>query len=40
MFLLVLTLAAAEVAIGLALLLAIHRRLGNLDGDRLSRLRG
>lgn len=40
MFLLVLTLAAAEVAIGLALLLAVHRRLGTLDGDRLSRLRG
>jgi len=40
MFLLVLTLAAAEVAIGLALLLAVHRRLGSLDGDRLSRLRG
>jgi NADH-quinone oxidoreductase subunit K len=40
MFLLVLTLAAAEVAIGLALLLAVHLRVGTLDGDRLSRLRG
>jgi NADH-quinone oxidoreductase subunit K len=40
MFLLVLTLAAAEVAIGLALLLAVHLRVGSLDGDLLSRLRG
>lgn len=40
MFLLVLTLAAAEVAIGLALLLAVHVRLGSLDSDRLSRLSG
>jgi NADH-quinone oxidoreductase subunit K len=40
MFLLVLTLAAAEVAIGLALLLAVHLRVGSLDGDQLSRLRG
>jgi len=40
MFMLVLTLAAAEVAIGLALLLAVHLRVGTLDGDRLSRLRG
>jgi len=40
MFMLVLTLAAAEVSIGLALLLAVHLRVGSLDGDRLSRLRG
>jgi NADH-quinone oxidoreductase subunit K len=40
MFLLVLTLAAAEVAIGLALLLAVRLRVGSLDADRLSRLRG
>jgi NADH-quinone oxidoreductase subunit K len=40
LFLLVLTLAAAEVAIGLALLLAVHLRVGSLDADQLSRLRG
>jgi NADH-quinone oxidoreductase subunit K len=40
MFLLVLTLAAAEVAIGLALLLAVHLRVGSLNSDQLSRLRG
>jgi len=40
MFLLVLALAAAEVSIGLALLLAVHQHLRSLDGDLLSRLRG
>jgi NADH-quinone oxidoreductase subunit K len=40
MFLLVLTLAAAEVSIGLALLLAVHLRARSLDSDLLSRLRG
>lgn len=39
-FLLILTLAAAEVAIGLALALAMHHRVGTLDVDRLSRMRG
>lgn len=39
-FLLILTLAAAEVAIGLALALAMYHRLGTLDVDRLSRMRG
>ncbi|WP_370306142.1 NADH-quinone oxidoreductase subunit NuoK [Sinimarinibacterium flocculans] len=33
MFVLVLTLAAAEVAVGLALLLQIHRRFRSLDPD-------
>jgi NADH-quinone oxidoreductase subunit K len=36
MFVLVLTLAAAEVAVGLALLLQIHRRFRSLDPDALS----
>lgn len=40
LFLLVLTLTAAEVAIGLALVLAVHRRFRGLDADLLSRMRG
>ena len=40
LFMLVLTLTAAEVAIGLALVLAMYRRLGSLDSDGLSRMRG
>ena len=39
MFILVLTLAAAEVAVGLALALLIYRRFGHLDADALNRLR-
>lgn len=35
-----LTIAAAEVAVGLALVVAIHRRLGRTDVDDVSRLRG
>ncbi|MGH6900218.1 MAG: NADH-quinone oxidoreductase subunit NuoK [Geminicoccaceae bacterium] len=40
MFILVLTLAASEVAIGLALILQIWRRLHTLDADAVSRMRG
>jgi NADH-quinone oxidoreductase subunit K len=40
LFLLILTLAAAEVAVGLALVLAVHHRLRTLDADALSRMRG
>ncbi len=40
MFILILTLAAAEVSVGLALILQIFRRLGTLDGDAASRMRG
>ncbi len=39
MFLLVLSLAAAEVAVGLALTLQVHRQFGSLDLDALSELR-
>ena len=39
MFILVLTLAAAEVAVGLALVLAIHQRFKTLDVTALSELR-
>jgi NADH-quinone oxidoreductase subunit K len=39
MFLLVLTLAAAEVSVGLALLLQIHRRFKSLDTDVLSEMK-
>lgn len=39
MFVLVLTLAAAEVAVGLALVLAIHQRFKTLDVTALSELR-
>lgn len=39
-FLFVLTMAAAEVAVGLALVLAIHRQFGSLDADAVSELRG
>ncbi len=39
MFLIVLTLAAAEVAVGLALLLQIHLRFKTLDPDALSRMK-
>lgn len=40
MFMLVLTLAAAEVAVGLALVLQLYKRFKTLDLDVLSKLRG
>ncbi|WDE03826.1 NADH-quinone oxidoreductase subunit NuoK [Thalassomonas viridans] len=40
MFILILSLAAAEVAIGLALLIRMQRRYQSLDIDRLSEMRG
>jgi NADH-quinone oxidoreductase subunit K len=40
MFILIITLAAAEVAIGLALALQVYRRFGTLDADAVSRMRG
>jgi NADH-quinone oxidoreductase subunit K len=40
MFLLVLTLAAAEVGVALGLVMQIHRRFQTLDVDVLSRMRG
>ena len=40
MFMLVLTLAAAEVAVGLALVLQLYKRFRTLDLDVLSKLNG
>ncbi|MBI2893346.1 MAG: NADH-quinone oxidoreductase subunit NuoK [Deltaproteobacteria bacterium] len=40
MFLFVLTVAAAEVSVGLALLLQVRRRLGTVDADVARRLGG
>ncbi len=40
MFILILTLAAAEVAVGLALLINMQRRYRSLDIDILARMRG
>ncbi|TLU64182.1 NADH-quinone oxidoreductase subunit NuoK [Thalassotalea litorea] len=40
MFILILTLAAAEVAIGLALLIRMQHQRHNVDVDGLSKLRG
>ncbi len=40
MFIFILTLAAAEVSVGLALLLQIHRRFATLDADAASGMRG
>jgi NADH-quinone oxidoreductase subunit K len=40
MFILVLTLAAAEVAVGLALLIRMQHRYQSLDIDKLNQLRG
>jgi NADH-quinone oxidoreductase subunit K len=40
MFLLVLTLAAAETCVGLAMLLQLHRRFRTLDTDAASEMRG
>jgi len=39
-FLLILAVAAAEVAVGLGLVLQIHRRFRTLDMDQATRLRG
>ena len=40
MFIFIITLAAAEVALGLALLINMQRRYSSLDINKLSRLRG
>ncbi|MCG2581175.1 MAG: NADH-quinone oxidoreductase subunit NuoK [Marinobacter sp.] len=40
MFLLVITLAAAEAAVGLGLLLQLYQRFRSLDTDAISRMRG
>lgn len=40
MFILILTLAAAEVSVGLALILQIYRRFRTLDADAVSEMRG
>jgi NADH-quinone oxidoreductase subunit K len=40
MLLFILTMAASEVAVGLALVLLLHRREGTLDADAVSELRG
>ena len=40
MFILILALAAAEVALGLALLIRLHRRFHSLDIDHLNKMRG
>ncbi len=40
MFVLILTLAAAEVAVGLALVLQIHQRFKTLDVEALAALKG
>jgi NADH-quinone oxidoreductase subunit K len=40
MFLFVLAVAAAEVCVGLALVLEIYHRFNSLDVDRLSKMRG
>lgn len=40
MFLLVLTLAAAEVGVALGLVMQIYRRVRTLDADALSQMRG
>jgi NADH-quinone oxidoreductase subunit K len=39
-FILILTLAAAEVSVGLALILQLYRKLTTLDADAAARLRG
>ena len=39
-FLFILAIAAAEVAVGLALVLQVHRRFKALDVDELSKMRG
>lgn len=40
MFVLILALAASEVAVGLALVLQIYRRYTSLDSDLLARMKG
>jgi NADH-quinone oxidoreductase subunit K len=40
MFIFVLSMAAAEVALGLALALQLYRHFGTLDTDAMSRMRG
>lgn len=40
MFLLVITLAAAEASVGLALLIQLHHRFKSLDVDAVNRMRG
>ena len=40
MFMIILTIAAAEVSVGLGLLLQIHRRYQSIDIDIASRLKG
>ncbi len=40
MFLLILTLAAAEIGVGLGLVMQIHRRFKTLDADRLNEMQG
>jgi NADH-quinone oxidoreductase subunit K len=40
MFIFILTMAAAEVSVGLALVLRFYRRFGTLDTDKASRMKG
>lgn len=40
MFILILTLAAAEVCVGLALILLLYHRIATVDADAASRMRG
>ena len=40
MYFFILAVAAAEVAVGLGLILHMHRRLGTLDTGKLKRMRG
>jgi NADH-quinone oxidoreductase subunit K len=40
LYIFILTLAAAEVSVGLALLLQIHRRFASVDADEASAMRG
>lgn len=40
MFLLIVAMAAAEVSVGLTLVLLVFQHRGNLDADRLKRMRG
>lgn len=40
MFMFILAMAAAEVSIGLAILLLIHHRIGGMDIDSADRMRG
>ncbi len=40
MFIFIITMAAAEVSVGLALILQIHHQLRTLDGDAANRMKG